>query len=163
MRARRIVSFSAYSTNLRAAAVARLLRESGYEIVAPRPRGRPGSIGELVRTLIPNCWTALTCRADLAVGWKPHLNVTLPLLICQLRGIPTWIDVDDLDHAYRDGFLGRDVCPSGVYAHWKEQGHVALRSHGGEPDRSGLRYSNHQDEGRGSSLGDLHLVCGGRR
>jgi len=109
VRARRIVSFSAYSTNLRAAAVARLLRESGYEIAAPRPRGRPGSIGELVRTLIPNCWTALTCRADLAVGWKPHLNVTLPLLICRLRGIPTWIDVDDLDHAYRDGFLGRVV------------------------------------------------------
>lgn len=109
MRARRIVSFSAYSTNLRAAAVARLLRASGYEIVAPRPRGRPGSIGELVRTLIPNCWTALTCRADLAVGWKPHLNVTLPLLICRLRGIPTWIDVDDLDHAYRDGLLGRVV------------------------------------------------------
>jgi len=109
VRARRIVSFSAYSTNLRAAAVVRLLREAGYEVVGPRPRGRPGSIGELARTLIPNCWMALTCRADLAVGFKPHLNVTLPLLICRLRGIPTWIDVDDLDHAYRDGWLGRVV------------------------------------------------------
>ncbi len=109
MRARRLVSFSAYSTNLRAAAVVRLLREAGYEVVAPRPRGRAGSIDELVRTLIPNCWMALTCRADLAVGFKPHLNVTLPLLICRLRGIPTWIDVDDLDHAYRDGWLGRVV------------------------------------------------------
>ena len=109
MRARRIVCFSAYSTNLRAAAVARLLGESGYDVVTPRPRGRPGSIGELARTLIPNCWLALTCRADLAVGFKPHLNVTLPLLICRLRGMPTWIDVDDLDHAYRSGWLGRVV------------------------------------------------------
>ena len=109
MRPRRLACFSAYSTNLRAAAVVRLLGEAGYEILAPRPRGRPGSIGELVRTLIPYCWFALTCRADLAVGFKPHLNVTLPLLICRLRGIPTWIDVDDMDHAYRDGALGKFV------------------------------------------------------
>ena len=109
MRGRRLVCFSAYSTNLRAAALVRLLAAAGYEVVVSRPRGKPGSISELVRTLIPNCWLALTCRADLAVGFKPHLNVTLPLLICRLRGIPTWIDVDDLDHAYRDGLLGRFV------------------------------------------------------
>ena len=109
MRGRRLVCFSAYSTNLRAAALVRLLAAAGYDVVISRPRGKPGSISELVRTLIPNCWLALTCRADLAVGFKPHLNVTLPLLICRLRGIPTWIDVDDLDHAYRDGLLGRLV------------------------------------------------------
>jgi len=109
VRGRRLVCFSAYSTNLRAAALVRLLAAAGYEVVVSRPRGKPGSISELVRTLIPNCWLALTCRADLAVGFKPHLNVTLPLLICRLRGIPTWIDVDDLDHAYRDGLLGRLV------------------------------------------------------
>jgi len=109
VRGRRLVCFSAYSTNLRAAALVRLLAAAGYDVVVSRPRGKPGSISELVRTLIPNCWLALTCRADLAVGFKPHLNVTLPLLICRLRGIPTWIDVDDLDHAYRDGVLGRFV------------------------------------------------------
>ena len=87
----------------------RLLAASGYEVVVSRPRGRRGSISEVVWTLIPNCWLALTGKADLAVGFKPHLNVTLPLLICRLRGIPTWIDVDDLDHAYRDGWLGRVV------------------------------------------------------
>lgn len=109
MRARRILCFSAYSTNLRAAAFVRCLREADYEVVMPRPRGAPGSIGELARTLIPNCWLALTGRADMAAGFKPHLNVTLPLLICKLRGIPTWIDVDDLDHAYRTGWLARVV------------------------------------------------------
>lgn len=75
----------------------------------PRPRGRPGSIGELARTLIPNCWFALTRRAEMAAGFKPHLNVTLPLLICKLRGMPTWIDVDDVDHAYRTGWLARVI------------------------------------------------------
>jgi glycosyltransferase involved in cell wall biosynthesis len=60
---------------------------------------------ELALTLLPNCWLALTCHADLAAGFKPHPNVTLPLLICKLRGMPTWIDVDDLDHAYREGWM----------------------------------------------------------
>ncbi len=101
--------FSAYSTNLRAAAFGECLEESGYVLVRPRSRGLPGSIGELARTLIPNCWTALTGRADLAAGFKPHLNVSLPLLICRLRGIPTWIDVDDLDHAYRSGWISRVI------------------------------------------------------
>jgi len=109
VRSRRILWFSAYSTNLRAAAFARCLRDLDYEVVAPRSRGRPGSIDELVRTLVPNCWLALTGRADMAAGFKPHLNVTLPLLICKLRGMPTWIDVDDLDHAYRQGWVARAV------------------------------------------------------
>lgn len=109
MPSRRILWFSAYSTNLRAAAFLRYLRGSDYEVVIPRPRGKPGSIGELARTLIPNCWFALTRRGDLAAGFKPHLNVTLPLLICKLRGMPTWIDVDDVDHAYRTGWLARLV------------------------------------------------------
>lgn len=101
--------FSAYSTNLRAAAFGECLEESGYVLLRPRARGQPGSVGELARTLIPNCWTALTGRADLAAGFKPHLNVSLPLLICRLRGIPTWIDVDDLDHAYRTGWISRVI------------------------------------------------------
>lgn len=109
MSSRRILCFSAYSTNLRAAAFVRCLGESKYDVVVSRPYGKRGSIGELALTLIPNCWLALTCRADMAVGFKPHLNVTLPLLICKLRGIPTWIDVDDLDHAYRTGWLARVV------------------------------------------------------
>lgn len=74
-----------------------------------RPRGRAGGIGEMARAVVPNCWLALTRRADLAVGFKPHLNVTLPLLLCRLRGIPTWIDVDDVDHGYRQGWLARVI------------------------------------------------------
>jgi len=101
----RIVCFSAYTTNLRAAAFRRFLHQCGYDVVEPRSFGPPGSILELALTLLPNCWVALTCRADLAAGFKPHPNVGLPLLICKLRGIPTWIDVDDLDHAYREGWM----------------------------------------------------------
>ena len=106
---RRIVCFSAYTANLRATAFTRFLRGLGYEIIEPKPHGPPGSILELALTLLPNCWLALTCRADLAAGFKPHPNVTLPLLICKLRGMPTWIDVDDLDHAYREGWLSHLV------------------------------------------------------
>src|SRR5437016_597139 len=106
---RRIVCFSAYSANLRATAFTRFLRTCGYDIIEPKPHGPPGSILELGLTLFPNCWLALTVRADLAGGFKPHPNVTLPLLICKLRGIPTWIDVDDLDHAYREGWVSRLV------------------------------------------------------
>jgi glycosyltransferase involved in cell wall biosynthesis len=106
---RRIVCFSAYTNNLRATAFTHFLRDLGYEIIKPKPHGPSGSILELVLTLLPNCWLALTCRADLAAGFKPHPNVTLPLLICKLRGMPTWIDVDDLDHAYREGLVSRLV------------------------------------------------------
>lgn len=106
---RRIVCFSAYSANLRATAFTHFLEKLGYEIIEPKPHGPPGSILELALTLLPNCWLALTCRADLAAGFKPHPNVTLPLLICRLRGLPTWIDVDDLDHAYREGWVSKLV------------------------------------------------------
>lgn len=105
MRSRRVLWFSAYSTNLRAAALREGFEKLGYEVIVPRQRGIPGSIGELAKSLLPNCWMALTHRADLAAGFKPHLNVSLPLLIYRLRGIPTWIDVDDLDHEYRTGWM----------------------------------------------------------
>jgi glycosyltransferase involved in cell wall biosynthesis len=60
-------------------------------------------------TLLPNCWLALRTEADVALGCKPHPNVTLPLMICRRRGMRTWLDVDDLDHAYRPGLAGRIV------------------------------------------------------
>ncbi|MGH7888749.1 MAG: glycosyltransferase, partial [Candidatus Binatia bacterium] len=107
--AARIVCFSAYRGNLRATALIRLFRQAGYQIILPKPHGPSSSILELILTFLPNCWLALTCRADLAAGFKPQPNVSLPLLICKLRGIPTWIDVDDLDHAYRSGLLSRLV------------------------------------------------------
>ena len=107
--AHRVLCFSAHSNNLRAAALVRCLSGLGYDVMRPRARGRAGGIGEMARSLIPHCWFALTRRADLAVGFKPHLNVTLPLLICRLRGMPTWIDVDDIDHGYREGWLARVI------------------------------------------------------
>lgn len=105
MTAPRVLCFSAYSQNLRAAAFVRSLGELGWRVTRPPSHGPPGSVLELVFTLLPYCWHALTDRADLALGCKPHLNVTLPLWICRLRGLPTWLDVDDLDHAYRDNWL----------------------------------------------------------
>jgi glycosyltransferase involved in cell wall biosynthesis len=103
----RVVCFSAYSQNLRARAVLEYLGQHGFAAQQPRSYGPAGSVWELGLTLIPYCLKALTCRADLVAGFKPHLNVTLPLLLCKLRGIPTWLDVDDLDHAYRDNWLSR--------------------------------------------------------
>jgi glycosyltransferase involved in cell wall biosynthesis len=115
----RIVCFSAYSANLRATAFTHFLRACGYEIIEPKPHGPAGSILELGLTLLPNCWLALTVRADLAAGFKPHPNVTLPLMICKLRGIPTWIDVDDLDHAYREGWVSRLIeCLQRPFPRW---------------------------------------------
>lgn len=102
-----VVCFSAYSQNLRARAVLQFLGDHGFAAQQPRSYGPAGSVWELGLTLIPYCLKALTCRADLVAGFKPHLNVTLPLLLCRLRGIPTWLDIDDLDHAYRDNWLSR--------------------------------------------------------
>src|SRR5689334_8200660 len=109
MTALRVLCFSAYSQNLRAAAFVRFLRELGWQVDRPPSHGPPGTIQELALTLIPYCWHALTAKTDLALGCKPHLNVTLPLWICRLRGIPTWLDIDDLDHGYRDNWVSRIV------------------------------------------------------
>jgi len=99
----RALCFTAYTDNLRASAFVDGLRDAGWEVIPSRGRGPRSSPLELALTVLPNCWTALTSRADVAVGCKPHLNVTLPLLICRARGIPTWLDIDDLDHGYRSG------------------------------------------------------------
>jgi phosphatidylinositol alpha-1,6-mannosyltransferase len=107
---RRVVAFSAFRSNLRAAAIVQQLRRVGVRVDdgrrAERARAR-GSVLEVLTTLVPNCWRALTTDADVAVGFKPHPNVTLPLAICRWRGIATWIDVDDLDHSYRRGLAAR--------------------------------------------------------
>jgi glycosyltransferase involved in cell wall biosynthesis len=108
-KSKRILCFTAYSANLRAVAIIRVLKALGCQVEVSRRRGAEGSVSELILTLIPNCWLALTTNADLAFGFKPHLNVTLPLLICKWRGIRTGVDVDDLDHSYRDGFLSKLV------------------------------------------------------
>lgn len=100
---RRFVAFSAFPENLRAQALVTALRARGFEVVAPRDRRWHPTAGVLLG-IVPNCWFALRCRADVAIGFKPHPNVTLPLLICRMRGIATWIDVDDLDHTYRNGW-----------------------------------------------------------
>jgi len=104
---KRVMCFSSCSTNLRYQAWVRIMREQGIEVIVPKPHRSPGSFMELFATILPNCWIALTCRADLAGGCKPHLNVTLPLLIAKLRGIPTWLDVDDLCHAYLTGWMSK--------------------------------------------------------
>jgi glycosyltransferase involved in cell wall biosynthesis len=44
---------------------------------------------------------------DLAVGIKPYPNCWLALWIAQLRGASAVMDVDDLDSAWRGGFLGK--------------------------------------------------------
>jgi glycosyltransferase involved in cell wall biosynthesis len=105
----RVVCFSGYTDNLRARALADGLRDLGWDVTESRGRGRRTTAWEIVATVLPNCWLALTTRADLALGCKPHPNVSLPLAICRRRGIPTWLDVDDLDHEYRPGLAGRLV------------------------------------------------------
>lgn len=106
---KRVICFTAFRANLRATAFTKRLPSLGFEVRHGVCAGPAGTVWELLLTLLPNCWIALTCRADLAVGFKPHLNVALPLLLCKLRGIRTWIDVDDLDHAYREGFVSKLV------------------------------------------------------
>jgi glycosyltransferase involved in cell wall biosynthesis len=106
---RKLVCFTAYRTNLRAVAIIRCLEVDGFQVRLSAKVPFAGSVLELILSLIPNCWIALTSHADFAIGFKPHLNVTLPLLICKLRGIRSWIDIDDLDHAYRTGFLSKLV------------------------------------------------------
>jgi glycosyltransferase involved in cell wall biosynthesis len=98
-----VVCFSGYTDNLRAQALSDGLRRVGWQVTDSRGRGRRSTPWELLATLVPNCWLALRTPADVALGCKPHPNVTLPLMICRWRGIKTWLDVDDLDHAYRRG------------------------------------------------------------
>jgi glycosyltransferase involved in cell wall biosynthesis len=100
-----VLCFSAFSINLRASAIADQLEALGFTVRRSVRHGRSGTARELMFSLLPNCWLALTAPADLAVGFKPHPNVTLPLMICRARRIPTWIDVDDLDYAYRRGIV----------------------------------------------------------
>jgi glycosyltransferase involved in cell wall biosynthesis len=85
------------------------LRGAGWQVTESRGRGRRSTPWELLATLLPNCWLALRAEADVALGCKPHPNVTLPLMICRRRDVKTWLDVDDLDHAYRPGLAGRIV------------------------------------------------------
>jgi len=107
---RRILCFSAYGiANLRATALIECLRQQGYETIVPPVWGKPGTVAQLVLSVVPYLWAALTTRANAAVGFKPHPNVTLPLLVCRWRGLRTWIDVDDLDHGYRQGFLSKVI------------------------------------------------------
>lgn len=105
----RVLHLSAYTDNLRARALVDGLRRSGWMVVTSRGRGKRSTAWEIAATVVPNCWLALRTDAHLAIGCKPHPNVTLPLAICRARGIPTWLDVDDLDHAYRPGWAGRLV------------------------------------------------------
>ena len=104
---RRAVCFTAYTDNLRAKAIVDGLIGAGWDVIASRGRGPRSTPLELVMTLLPNCWMAIRTHADVAVGCKPHLNVTAPLLLCKMRGIPTWLDIDDRDHAYRTGVAAR--------------------------------------------------------
>lgn len=108
---KRILCFSAYATaNLRATALINGLRDAGYEVIVPRAYGPSGHVAELLLSFLPHCWMALfTHRVDLVVGFKGHPNVTAPLWLCKLRGIATWLDVDDLDHGYRDSWLSRVI------------------------------------------------------
>ncbi len=108
-RSPRLLCFSGYTDNLRAGALADGLRRAGWQVTESRGRGRRSTPWELLATLVPNCWLALRADADVALGCKPHPNVTLPLLICRRRGMATWLDVDDLDHAYRTGLAARVV------------------------------------------------------
>jgi glycosyltransferase involved in cell wall biosynthesis len=141
----RLVCFSGYTDNLRARALAGGLRRAGWEVTESRGRGRRSTPWELLATLLPNCWLALRTDADLALGCKPHPNVTLPLMICRRRGMKTWLDVDDLDHAYRPGLAGRVVAwlqrPHPRRADVVSYHHPLLRTHlvdslDCEPDRT---------------------------
>ena len=105
----RALCFSAYVDNIRAVAIIDGLSDAGWTVAVSRGRGVRSTPWELAATLVPNCWMALRGRGDLAVGFKPHLNVTLPLLLCRARGMATWLDVDDLDHAYRSGLSSRII------------------------------------------------------
>jgi len=141
----RVLHLSAYTDNLRARAFADGLRRVGWRVVDSRGRGKRSTAWEIAATIVPNCWMALRTDADLAVGCKPHPNVTWPLAICRRRGIPTWLDVDDLDHAYRPGWAGRVVAslqrPHPRRADVVTYHHARLRTHlvqrlGCDPERT---------------------------
>lgn len=106
---RRAICFSAHPPTLRAQAIADRFEDEGWSVLRPVGTAHAARVREFVSIFAANLIAALARSAEVAIGFKPHLNVTIPLMICKLRGMRTWIDVDDLDHAYRRGWISRIV------------------------------------------------------
>jgi MoaA/NifB/PqqE/SkfB family radical SAM enzyme/glycosyltransferase involved in cell wall biosynthesis len=99
--------FLAHPPTTRSLAIARGLRQRGWEVHGPEAGPHPNRFIEFLWIFARNLYASCTVRADLAVGFKPQPNVAVPLAICRMRGMQTWIDVDDLDHAYLEGVMSR--------------------------------------------------------
>ncbi len=90
---------------LRASGLADGLRRAGAKVflITP-PYAQPFFLDYLI-SLLGNILLTFWRRFDVAVAIKPFPNACLPLWIQKLYGAYTVVDVDDIDYAYRGGFI----------------------------------------------------------
>ncbi len=92
---------------LRAQGLAEGLRSAGADVYLVNPPYTQPFFLDYLVSLLGNLLLTFWRRFDLAVAIKPFPNACLPLMIQKLYGAQVVVDVDDIDHAYRPGRIGR--------------------------------------------------------
>ncbi len=60
---------------------------------------------DFIFSLVYNFFRVMNMRYDFVIIVKPYPNTVWPALLLKSRGAKLIIDIDDLDHGYRNGFL----------------------------------------------------------
>ncbi len=92
---------------LRAQGLADGLKAAGADVYLVNPPYTQPFFLDYLVSLLGNMLLTFWRRFDLAVAVKPFPNACLPLMIQKLYGARVVVDVDDIDHAYRPGMIGR--------------------------------------------------------
>jgi glycosyltransferase involved in cell wall biosynthesis len=80
----------------------KLNRETYY--IKPPFKNMPFML-DFVFSMFYNFFKLMNMRCDYVIIVKPYPNTVLPALLLKSRGAKIIIDIDDLDHGYRQGFL----------------------------------------------------------
>ena len=83
----------------------RSLQKAGHEVDYIIPVLSKKFMLDYVLSLFKYGFLSLFKRPDVVVGIKAYPNVTLPMVLQKLFGAYTVLDLDDLDYAYREGFI----------------------------------------------------------
>ncbi|MEI7640402.1 MAG: glycosyltransferase [bacterium] len=95
---------------LRAGYIAKYLKKAGAQVTYVRPPfvSLPFMLDFLL-SLIYYFFTLTNSRYDIVFIVKPYPNTVWPALLLKKQGAKLVIDIDDLDHGYRVGFLSKVI------------------------------------------------------